>query len=89
MPAVRRPLLFFKDKEIGIGIPLVKELALRTGGDFAVESTLGNGAVVSALFKPYDINMLPIGDLYKATLELIKQHSDIDFVLYQKQATET
>lgn len=78
------PFYSSKNKEIGIGIPLVKELALRTGGDFAVESTLGNGAVVSALFKPYDINMLPIGDLYKATLELIKQHSDIDFVLYQK-----
>lgn len=77
------PFYSTKDKEIGMGIPLVKELAVRTGGDFAVESR-GKGTTVSALFKPYSINMIPIGDLYSTTLSLIKSYSDIRFVLCQK-----
>lgn len=78
------PFYSTKDKEIGMGLPLVKELALRTGGDFAVECNNRGGITVSALFKPYDINMIPIGDIYRATLSLIKMYNKIDFVLYQK-----
>lgn len=78
------PFYSTKDKEIGMGLPLVKELALRTGGDFAVECNSRGGITVSALFKPYDINMIPIGDLYRTTLNLIRTYNKIDFVLYQK-----
>lgn len=78
------PFYSTKDKEIGMGLPLVKELALRTGGDFAVECNPTKGITVSVLFKPYDINMLPIGDIYRTTLNLIKAYNNIDFVLYQK-----
>ncbi|MEE1282682.1 MAG: hypothetical protein UHK60_10640, partial [Acutalibacteraceae bacterium] len=42
------------------------------------------GITVSVLFKPYDINMIPIGDIYRTTLNLIKAYNNIDFVLYQK-----
>ncbi|MEE0264927.1 MAG: ATP-binding protein [Acutalibacteraceae bacterium] len=78
------PFYSTKGKEIGMGIPLVKELALRTGGDFAVECNSDKGITVSALFKPYSIDMVPIGDIYRATIRLIKQYNKIDFVLCQK-----
>lgn len=78
------PFYTTKDKICGMGLPLVKEFALRTGGDFVIESEQGKGTTVSVLFKPYDINMIPIGDLYKTTLALIKNFNIIDFVLYQK-----
>lgn len=80
----QQPFYSTKGKDIGMGLPLVKELALRTGGDFAVECNTHKGITVSALFKPYNINMIPIGDLYRATLNLIKTHNNIDFVLCQK-----
>lgn len=80
----QKPFYTTKDKVCGMGLPLVKEFALRTGGDFAVESEQGRGTTVSALFKPYNINMIPIGDLYKTTLALIKNFDNVDFVLYQK-----
>lgn len=78
------PFYSTKGKEVGMGLPLVKELALRTGGDFAVECNNRGGITVSALFKPYDINMIPIGDIYRATLTLIRTYNKVDFVLYQK-----
>ena len=78
------PFFSTKDKEVGMGIPMVKEMALRTGGDFAVESNSSGGVTVSALFKPYNINMIPIGDLYKGIKWLIKAYPNIDFVLTQK-----
>lgn len=78
------PFFSTKDKPCGMGIPLVKEYALRTGGDIAVESVKDKGTIVSVLFKPYNINMVPIGDLYKTTFFLIKNFKDIDFVLSQK-----
>lgn len=78
------PFYSTKDKEIGMGLPMVKELALRTGGNFAVECNKKGGITVSALFKPYDINMIPIGDIYRTTISLIKAYNNIDFVLYQK-----
>ena len=78
------PFYSTKDKEVGMGLPLVKEFALRTGGDFAVECNSRGGVTVSALFKPYDINMVPIGDIYRATVNLIKKYNKIDFVLCQK-----
>lgn len=78
------PFFSTKGKAVGMGIPMVKEMALRTGGDFAVESNSSGGVTVSALFKPYNINMIPIGDLYKGTKSLIKTYPNIDFVLTQK-----
>ena len=78
------PFYSTKDKDCGMGIPLVKEYALRTGGDFAIDSIKNNGTTVSALFKPYNINMIPIGDFYSATLFLIRNFPDINFVLCQK-----
>ncbi|MEE0858164.1 MAG: ATP-binding protein [Acutalibacteraceae bacterium] len=78
------PFYSTKGKDLGMGLPLIKDFALRTGGDFVVESTEGSGTTVSALFKPYNINMIPIGDIYQTTLSLIRNFSDIDFVLCQK-----
>lgn len=78
------PFYSTKNKEIGMGLPMVKELAMRTGGNFAVECNKNGGITVSALFKPYNINMIPIGDIYRTTVSLIKAYNNIDFVLYQK-----
>ncbi len=78
------PFFSTKNKAVGMGIPMVKEMAMRTGGDFAVECNSSGGVTVSALFKPYNINMIPIGDLYKGIKSLIKVYPYVDFILTQK-----
>lgn len=48
---------------IGLGIPLCKAAALRTGGTFSLESAPGRGTRVTAVFCPGHIDCAPLGDL--------------------------
>ena len=50
-------------RKVGLGIPLLKQNAERTGGSFAIESREGEGTTVRAVFRLSDWDTPPAGDL--------------------------
>lgn len=66
-------------RRVGMGIPLFKLAAEQTGGGFSVESELGKGTRVKALFKTDSIDFTPLGDIASTVVALITMNKDKDF----------
>lgn len=68
-------------RKIGMGIPLLKQNALRTGGDFMIDSEPGKGTLIRADFGREHIDFLPEGDLSGVIAQLAAGNpsSDICF----------
>lgn len=58
-------------RSIGLGLPLLKAEAERTGGELILRSSPGKGTEVAALFHPSHIDMVPLGDL-EGTVRLLQ-----------------
>jgi len=58
-------------KNVGLGIPLLKETAEITDGNFELKSKKGEGTLIKATFKKSHIDLPPVGDLYNTILTLI------------------
>lgn len=69
-----------KTRKVGMGIPLLKMNAERTGGRFTIESAPGNGTSVKAEFKPAHPDMLPEGDLEGTIVLLCHSNPEIHFI---------
>ena len=67
-------------RKVGMGIPLFKMAAEMTGGSLELQSELGKGTTISALFRTDSIDFTPLGDIDETILTLITMHEDIDFV---------
>ncbi|MCM1367737.1 MAG: ATP-binding protein [Roseburia sp.] len=50
-------------RKVGMGLPLFKMEAEKTGGSFSVTSEVGKGTVVNANFVLSSVDRLPLGDL--------------------------
>lgn len=50
-------------RKVGLGIPLYREAALSTGGDFSIVSEVGVGTTVFARFGYSHIDRQPLGDI--------------------------
>ena len=50
-------------RKVGLGIPLLQQNARLTGGDVSIESKVGMGTTISAVFNTASIDCLPLGDL--------------------------
>ncbi len=59
------------ERGIGLGLPLFAQNARLTGGDVTVQSALGKGTVVTAVFHTDHIDCLPVGDLAGTLLSLV------------------
>lgn len=68
-------------KKVGLGIPLLKQTALSTGGDLKVESQAGKGTRIKAQFPRSHIDLPPLGDLRGTILALVyaSERADILF----------
>lgn len=64
---------------IGLGIPLCKAAALRTGGTFSLESAPGRGTCVTAVFCSGHIDCAPLGDLPETLAVITGGHPEIGF----------
>ena len=73
-----------KTRKVGMGIPLFKLAAELTGGTFSIDSTLGKGTVVTAVFVPSHIDMPPLGDMTGTMLTLIQGSPQLNFVFRHK-----
>lgn len=74
-------------RKVGLGIPFFKYAAESTGGSFSIQSALGKGTTVTAVFGLSHIDRMPLGDISGTIHTLIVYHLDTDFVYtYQYDA---
>ena len=62
-----------------MGIPLFKMAAEMTGGSFGIESAVGKGTIVKALFKTDNVDFTPLGDIDSTIVTLVTMNTHIDF----------
>lgn len=65
-------------RKVGMGLPLLKQNAERTGGNFKIESELGKGTSVSAVFVKSNIDCPSKGDIVGTIHQLITSNSTIN-----------
>ena len=71
-------------RKIGLGIPFFKFAAESTGGSFNIESEVGVGTIVTAVFGLSNIDRMPLGDMTSTIHMLITLNTTIDFVYTYK-----
>jgi len=67
-------------RKVGLGIPLFKMAAEMTGGSLEIESEVGTGTKVRAVFKTDHVDFTPIGDLTSTVVILITMNLHTDFI---------
>jgi len=67
-------------RRVGLGIPLLKQNAERTGGNLIIHSTLGIGTEVEAVFSYNHIDRLPTGDIAGTLALTASSYAAIDFI---------
>ncbi len=73
-------------KKVGLGIPLFKQHALMTDGDFSLKSEKDAGTVINVVFQYDHIDRMPMGDLESTLLNTIFSHPEVDFeIILQRQ----
>ena len=65
---------------VGLGIPLFKLAAENTGGSFGIESEVGRGTCVTAVFGYSHIDRQPLGNMAETMLGMITSYEDVTFV---------
>lgn len=67
-------------RKVGLGVPFFKQAALGTGGTFSIESQLGVGTCVKAVFIYSHIDRMPLGDITATIHTLITYNTQTDFL---------
>lgn len=67
-------------RKVGLGVSFYKYAALSTGGEFSIQSELGVGTTVTAVFGLSHIDRMPLGDMTSTMHTLITMNEDIDFL---------
>ena len=67
-------------RKVGLGVPFFKYAAEAAGGSFSIESQLGIGTTVKAVFVLSHIDRMPLGDISATIHTLVVYHPETDFV---------
>lgn len=67
-------------RKVGLGIPLFKSAAETTGGSFNIESQVGKGTCVTAVFGYSHIDRQPLGNMAETMLGLFTSYENINFL---------
>ncbi len=67
-------------RKVGLGVPFFKYAAESTGGSFTIESRLGIGTTVTAVFVLSHIDRMPLGDITSTIHTLVVYHPDTEFL---------
>ncbi|HVN71422.1 MAG TPA: ATP-binding protein [Desulfomonilia bacterium] len=78
-----------KVRRIGLGLPMLKQATLGTGGSFSLRSEVGKGTVVHAEFRHSHIDRQPLGDIAGVITMLILGNPDIDVVYTHRKNGNT
>ncbi len=68
-------------RKVGLGISLLKESALKSGGNFKITSEKNKGTKVNAIFPIHNIDRLPLGNVSDTLIALLKANPDVRFVV--------
>jgi len=71
-------------RKIGLGISFLKEAAEMTGGFIRLESELGVGTTITAVYVMSHIDRQPIGNLTETIIILVTLNTEIDFIIRYK-----
>jgi hypothetical protein len=66
-------------RKVGLGVPFLKQAAIGTGGTFKIDSKVGEGTVVEAVFNLSHIDRMPLGDMTATIFTLVVFNEDIQF----------
>ncbi len=66
-------------RKVGLGIPMFMERAESSGGSFEIESVLGAGTKLKAVYGLSHIDRPPLGEIGETVYTLIICNPDIDF----------
>ncbi len=69
-------------RKVGLGIPLLKESALKCDGEFKLSSQKDVGTEITAAFPIDHIDRLPVGDVGETMITLISSNPEIRFMLF-------
>ena len=67
-------------RKVGMGIPLFKMAAEQTGGTFRIESQVGVGTRVEAVFRTDSIDFTPVGNMEETISAIVSMNEDKDFI---------
>lgn len=67
-------------RRVGLGIPFLKQATELSNGSLTIDSTLGQGTTISAVFQHSHLNRMPLGDIVNTVLGLVVGHPHVDFV---------
>lgn len=67
-------------RSVGLGVPLFKMEAEMTGGSFTIDSVVGEGTELTAVFHPSSVDMIPLGDINGTIQLLITSNPERDFL---------
>ena len=66
-------------RRVGLGLPFLKQAAEMCNGTFVMDSALGVGTTVTAIFQQSHIDRMPLGDVGGTLLTLIIGNPQVDF----------
>lgn len=69
-------------RNVGLGIPLLKDAAVFCNGGLTIDSKLGKGTTITVTFQHSHIDRMPLGDLPATLLSLVIAHNDIHWKFY-------
>ena len=75
-------------RKVGLGVPFFKQAAEETGGSFHIESQVGVGTTIKAVFDTTNIDCTPLGEVWDTVAILIQMNDSIDFVYTVKKDEE-
>ena len=75
-------------RKVGLGVPFFKQAAEETGGSFHIESQVGVGTTIKAVFDTTNIDCTPLGEVWDTVAILIQMNDTIDFVYTVKKDDE-
>ena len=75
-------------RKVGLGVPFFKQAAEDTGGHFSIESEVGKGTTIKAVFDTSNIDYTPLGEVWDTVAALIQMNENIDFVYTVKKDGE-
>lgn len=67
-------------RDVGLGIPFLKQAAEITGGTFSIESTPDEKTTVYATFCLSHIDRMPLGDICSTIYSLVLANQELDFL---------
>lgn len=67
-------------RKVGLGLPLIKQNAERTGGSFQIQSELGKGTMVNVVFSHKNIDRPTLGDIAGTIVLTASAYPNIHFI---------